>query len=95
MIQLFSIALMISNVKPLHMPPVLDIQHVVLLELSFFVQTTGLANCYKALNLSLDLSLRGTVLLLVPKGNNNTLNPVTLMIPASVQLEACVSLVAQ
>ena len=46
---------------------------VVLPELNSYVQTTGLANCYKALNLSLNLSLRGTILLLVPKGNNNLL----------------------
>ena len=65
MIRLFGVALMINNVKLLHMPPVLDIQHVVLPELSFYVQTTGLANCYKALNLSLNFSLSGTVLLLV------------------------------
>ena len=37
----FGVALMINNVKPLHMPPVLDIQHVVLSELSSYVQTTG------------------------------------------------------
>ena len=41
--------------------------------ISSYVQTIGLANCYKALNLSLNLSLRGTVLLLVPKGDNNPL----------------------
>ena len=67
------LALMISNVKPLHMPPVLDIQHVVPPELSSYVQITGLVKCYKALNLSLNLSLRGTALLLVPEGNNNPL----------------------
>ena len=73
MIQLFSVVLMISDAKSLLMPPVLDVQHVVLPELSSYVQTTGLANCYKALNLSLNLSLRETVLLLVPKGSSNPL----------------------
>ena len=58
--QLFGVALMISSAKLLHMHPVLNIQHMELPELSCYVQSTGLVNCYKALNLSVKSQSKGT-----------------------------------